>query len=120
MNPTIAYLKDLKEFLFEERIELSKLRKSTNWTEENLGNVLKSLKTKKSTDPVGLINELFKPAVAGCDVISSLMIMCNKVKDECEIPDFLQLSNISSIYKNRGSKSDLNSDRGIFNVTVKY
>ena len=80
--------------------------------------VLKSLKTKKTMDPVGLINELFKPPVAGRDVINSLLILSNKVRDEIEIPEFLELTDISSIYKNKGSKNDLNNDRGIFNVVT--
>ena len=116
MNANFHYLKELKENLFEERIKLSKMRKSPCWREDDLIKVLKSLKSKKSADPVGLINELFKPGVAGSDVISSLLLLSNKVKYECEIPDFVQLTNISSIYKRRGSKNDLNNDRGIFNV----
>ena len=44
-------------------------------------------------------------------------MLSNKSKDECEIPEFMELSNISSIYKSRGSRNDLNNDRGIFNVT---
>ena len=118
MNENYHYLRVLKENLFEERIKLSKLRKSPCWSEDDLMKVLKSLKIKKSADPVGLINELFKPGVAGSDVISSLLLMSNKVKYECEIPDFAQLTNISSIYKRRGSKNDLNNDRGIFNVAT--
>jgi hypothetical protein len=68
MNPNICYLRDLKEFLFRERFQLSKLRKSEEWTAENLLQVQKSLKMRKSADPSGLINELFKPGVAGLDV----------------------------------------------------
>ena len=43
-------------------------------------------------------------------------MLCNKVKAECSIPKFLELTNITSIYKNKGSKTDLNNDRGVFNV----
>ena len=113
MKPNFAYLKDLKNNLFEERVKLSKLRKSGCWDEDSLMKVLKSLKTKKTMDPVGLINELFKPPVAGRDVINSLLILSNKVRDEIEIPEFLELTDISSIYKNKGSKNDLNNDREI-------
>ena len=96
---------------------MSKLRKSEEWTAEDLLKVQKSLKLRKSADPSGLINELFKPGVGGEDVVRSLLILCNKARNECEIPDFLELTNITSIYKHRGSKSDLNSERGIFNVS---
>ena len=116
MKPAVSYMKYLKNNLFEERFEVSKLRKSTNWTEDNLLKVLKSLKLKKCTDPVGLINELFKPSVAGKDVINSLLVLSNKSKYECEIPDFIELTNILSIYKNKGSTNDVDIDRGIFNV----
>ena len=118
MKPSIAYLRNLEEHLFEERIQLSKLRKSANWTHEDLMKVLKSLKTKKSADAAGLINELFKPLVAGSDVIESLLLLSNKVKDQCEIPSFLQLANITSVYKSKGSVNDLNNDRGLFNVSA--
>ena len=46
MTPTFSYLKNLKDNLFEERLALSKLRKTSSWTEENLLYVLKSLKLK--------------------------------------------------------------------------
>ena len=118
MKPSFSYLRELKDYLFEDGVELSKLRKTPSWTEEDLWKVQKSLKLRKYADPVGLINELFKPGVAGCDLIKSLILLSNKSKDECEIPDFVQLSNITSIYKNRGSKSDLDSDRGVFNVAT--
>ena len=78
---------------------------------------MKQLKTNKATDPVGLINELFKPGVAGSDLFNSLLTLCNMVKIECKIPKFVELSNITSIFKNRGSKQDLDNDRGIFSVT---
>ena len=71
---------------------------------------------KKSADPLGLVFEIFRPEVAGSDLFQSLLTLCNQVKGECEIPKFLELTNISSIYKKKGSKSDLNNDRGVFNV----
>ena len=117
MKENYSYLKVLKDNLFYERLELSKLRKSASWTEENLEKVLKSLKPKKSADPAGLINEHFRPEVAVSDVNCSLLVLSNKAKDECEIPDFVQSTNISSIYKRRGSRNDLDNDRGVFNVS---
>ena len=65
---------------------------------------------------MGLIFELFRPEVAGTDLFQSLLLLCNKVKEECEMPIFLQLTNISSIFKNRGSRMELDNDRGVFNV----
>ena len=50
---------------------------------------------------------MFKPPVASTDI-----------KDKCYVPDLLRFKNISAIYKNKGSKSDLTNDRGIFTCTV--
>ena len=118
MESGFSYLRDLKDFLFEERLQLSKLRKTPWWTEHDLLKVQKSLKLNKSADPSGFINELFRPGVAGRDVVKSLLLISNKSKEESDIPDFVKLSNITSIYKLRGSKSDLNSDRGVFSVSA--
>lgn len=46
----------------------------------------------------------------------SLLYFCNGVKSRQVYPDVLQPSNITSLYKNKGEKADLNNDRGIFNV----
>ena len=110
-------LKENKEYLFSLRLELAKNRKSKKWTNDDLMKVMKQLKTKKATDPVGLVSELFKPGVAGLDLVQSTLTLCNMMKDECKIPKFAELANITSIFKNKGSKMDLNNDRGIFSVT---
>lgn len=116
--PGYEQLRDLKNNLFSMRFEIAKLRKSDNWSEPELMKVLKGLKSNKATDPVGLVYELFKPGVAGSDLLRSLLILCNKIKAQCQIPKFLELANISSLYKHRGSKMDLNNDRGVFNVVT--
>ena len=116
IKPEYYKLKELKNGLFELRTKLAKLRKSKDWKLSELVKVTKNIKSKKAADPKGLISEIFKPGVAGSDLLQSLLMLCNNVKTECRIPTFLQLTNITSIYKNRGSKSDLNNDRGVFNV----
>ena len=116
IRPDYAQLKDLKNGLFEIRNKLSKIRKTESWSQNELSKVLEQLKTNKAADPKGLISEIFKPGVAGADLTQSLLILCNKVKEECQLPAFLEWTNISSIYKNKGVKTDLNNDRGVFNV----
>ena len=116
MRPGYENLKELKESLFNWRLKLSKLRKTNCWTDSDLLKVTKQMKNNKAADPKGLISEIFKPGVAGSDLFQSLLLLCNKVKEECEIPAFMEWTNISSLYKHRGLKSDLNNDRGIFNV----
>ena len=85
---------ELKERLCESRLELSSLNKSLPWTRPQLLKVLSLLKNNKSRDPHGIINELFKPGVAGEKLITSQLIMFNKIKDEISFPEFMELSNI--------------------------
>ena len=48
---------------------------------------MKQLKVNKASDPVGLVSELFKPGVAGYDVVNSVLALCNMIKSECRIPE---------------------------------
>ena len=79
--------------------------------------VTQKLKANKATDPIGLVSELFKPGVAGHDVVKSVLKLSNMIKEECRIPEFMEMTNITSLYKNKGSRQDLDNDRGIFTVT---
>ena len=116
MQEEYSDLKQNKEYLFELRLKLSKTRKSDDWTMADLNKVMKNLKTKKAADPVGLVSELFKPGVAGSDLSQSTLMLCN-MKDECRIPWITEFAIIRSIFKKKGSKLDLNNDRGVFSVT---
>ena len=111
-------LKNLKETLFKKRLRLSKLRKSSKWNKKDLETVLKKLKNNKSRDPHGMVNEIFKPGVIGKDLQDSLLLLVNRIKDTVEIPKIMEYANITSIYKGKGEKVDLENDRGIFIVSV--
>ena len=117
VRPEYRQMKEHKEYLFNLRLKLSKSRKSADWEQSHIMKVFKNLKINKATDPVGLVSELFKPGVAGADVLSSVLTLCNMIKDECRIPEFMQFTNITSIWKQKGSRLDLNNDRGVFTVT---
>ena len=80
---------------------LTKNIKSNTWTEKDILRVLKSLKNEKCRDPLGLINEIFKPTIAGTDLVKSITIMMNKIKDLGKLPNLFRMKNISTIYKNR-------------------
>jgi hypothetical protein len=107
-------LKSLKEYLFKLRMKYSSKIISDDWSIIDLEKVLKSLKNGKARDPHGHIYELFK--YAGNDLKISLLKFYNLVKKKQIYPKILQPSNISSFYKLKGERSDLNNDRGVFNV----
>ena len=65
-----------------------------------------------------MLNELFKPGVIGQDLKEALLLMMNGVKMEMMIPTLMQLSNITTLFKNKGSRFDLNNERGIFILSI--
>ena len=110
-------VKNMKNLLFNMRLSLSKTRKSEPWGKQDLFKVLKTMKSGKSCDAIGYSNELFKPGVIGCDLVKSLLNIINRAKHESQIPRPFRLTKITSIYKSKGEKCDLQNDRGVHSVT---
>ena len=54
----------------------------------------------------------------GSDGLLSLLDMLNQIKEEILIPTKLNLSNISTIYKGKGSKQNVVNLRGIFKLPI--
>ena len=109
-------LQKCKENLFETRYSIASLRKSPNWTIQQIEKVCKTLKNSKARDEHGMVYELFKPPYAGKDVYQSLTKMFNEMKTQLEVPRFFESMSITSIFKNKGSRSEISNERGIFNL----
>ena len=107
-----------QQSLLEKRLMVTRDIKSPEWTEDDIRKTLKSLKNGKCKDPLGLINEIFKPPTAGSDMVKSLLLMMNNIKDKMKVPSIFRSKNVTAIYKNKGSKSELENDRGVFTCTV--
>ena len=84
---------------------------------KQLEDALKDLKNNKTRDNDGLINEIFKKNVIGHNLKESLLKMFNKMKQEKEIPSFMNVANITTVPK-KGSKLKLENERGIFRLSV--
>ena len=104
MNAELDDIFQLKNELWKQRYEKCKQLKTPRWTEDDLWKVLKKLKNNKTRDPMGLINEIFKPGVIGQDLFSALLALLNESKYENFIPLFMRLTNITSITKNVARK----------------
>ena len=111
-------IKDLKTELFNIRLKLAQKSITAPWTLTHLDKALKSLKNDKARDPHGWVNEIFKDGIAGKNLKLSLLRLLNNVKDENYIPEFIELADVTTIYKGKGDKFNLENYRGIFIVTV--
>ena len=98
---------DSQNELFKRRLGLAKENKSPPWVMKDLEDAIKELKTGKCRDPEGLVREVFKEDALGEDLKQSLLILFNKIKENQEFPAFMQLVNISAIYKGKGDLNDL-------------
>ena len=118
MKDTLKDILFLKEELWSSRLEELKDTKTDPWKLSDLESAIKSLKNNKTADPNGVINEIFKPGCAGTNLLESLVLLYNGIKKTFHIPLFVMLENITTIYKNKGSRFDMDNDRGIFILTV--
>ena len=108
----------MKNDLWKRRQDMLKLKKSPDWTISDLDKVLKALKNNKSRDPQGFINDIFKPGVIGKNLRVGILLLVNGVKDNFYFPPFMQWANVTTIFKSKGSRLCLDSDRGIFVINI--
>ena len=111
-------LKVEPETLCQERLKIASVNKTPPWSLDDVTNVLKGLKTGKSKDPYDIPNELFKPEVAGSNLILAITKLMNRIKDELTFPSPMGVCNVTHLYKNKGSKQHFDSYRGIFRTPV--
>ena len=118
IKPELVDLYHMKNDLWKRRQEILRLKKSPDWTIDDLNKVLKALKNNKSRDPHGFINDIFKPGVIGNNLRNGILYLVNGIKENFFFPAFMQWANVTTIYKSRGSRLCLDSDRGIFVISI--
>ena len=118
MRPDLKDLQSIKTKMFEIILKTCANTRTDPWTIQELDKVLNSLKKDKCRDPKGLVNELFSTKVAGKNLKTSLLVLFNSIKESDKIPSFMKIADITTIYKGKGSKNDLNTERGIFIVSI--
>ena len=118
IKPELMDVYFLKMELWKSRLEELVSEKSEPWDLQQLDKVLKSLKNKKTKDPNGIINEIIKPGIIGSDLKNALLELFDGIKSNLFLPEYMMLENIGSIYKSKGSKFEMENERGIFILTV--
>ena len=111
-------IKEAKEELCRQRLKEASRNRTPPWSMNQLETVLQYLKKNKSRDPFGFINEIFKPDVAGMDLKLAILSLMNRIKSDQIYPEILEVCNISSIYKRKGSRNDFLNYRGIFRLSI--
>ena len=65
-----------------------------------------------------MIKEVFKKDCIRIYPKKALLLLFNGIKSKMLVPSFMNGSNITTIYKNKGSRIDPENDRGVFIITV--
>ena len=106
----------LKNYLCELRLELTKNNSYVSWSMDDIDKVLNNLKLNKAKDPHGHVNEMYKNF--GNDGKLSLLIMMNNIKQVLVLPTKMEDSDVTTLYKGKGSKQDVINMRGIFQLPI--
>ena len=61
---------------------------------------------------------MFQENVCGDDLKKAILKLMNSIKNKQEFPNCLEMSNITSIYKKKGSRNEYGQYRGIFRVVI--
>ena len=54
----------------------------------------------------------------GADLKESLFLLYSQIKEELVVPEIMENANITSIYKGKGQKNDIQNERGIFGMNI--
>ena len=93
-------------------------KKTEEWSINNVIKAVKDLKSNKTRDPFGIYNETFKDCAEEGDLMRALEKLVNGIKTWQYLPKHMSYGNITSIYKNKGSRRNLENDRGIFILNI--
>ena len=103
--------------LVKLKVNQARLNKSDPFSLPELEEALFNLNEGRARDPEGLCAELFKDKVIGQSLKESLLIMMNTIKEEGEVPSYMNVTTVTTIPK-VGSKFKLTNERGIFKVSI--
>ena len=118
-RPIIPGLEQYKheiESRFNDILKISNEVKFPDWNIRDLDKVLGTLKKGQSQDTMLFSNELFMLQNIGEDLKLSILLFCNKIKNNMTIPDFLQNIHVTAINKKKKCPLSLEGLRGIFLV----
>ena len=113
--PRLQKSRTLRQKLIKMKLSLSKKVKSEPFKMEDLDKVLNDIKSGKSREPKGISQEIFRPSNIGQDLKDSLLKLCNSIKKDGQVPEFMCEATISTIPK-KGPRTELKNKRGIFLV----
>ena len=95
-------LKQLRETLFQLRLNFCKKQKTAPWSMKNFDAAIEELKKNKSRYPNGWKNELFMKEVAENNLKISMLESINRIKSENYYPDFMRKADVTTTYKGKG------------------
>ena len=81
------------------KLKVARKNQTRPFTMQELETVLQGLCSGKARDPSGISREIFHLSKIGSDLKNSLLVLCNEVKNQGKIPEFMLKTTISTIPK---------------------
>ena len=98
IKDSLEHVQKARETLCDERLAEASTCKTPPWSVEDVKNVLKQLKPGKSKDPYDFPNKIFRPDVAGEDLILALTKLLNRIKSELIFPSPMNVCNVTNLF----------------------
>ena len=115
MHPKMKVAKNMREKVIKLKLKMAKKTLSKPFEMEELEKIFKTQKSGKARDPSGIYRDIFKPSIIGYNLKLSLLVLCNDIKKQGKVPNFMLQTTISTIPK-KGSQTELKNETGIFLV----
>ena len=74
VHPEFLDIQEIKDSIFQLKMDQVKMKKTDDWTMAELDNVLKHIQKGKSRDPDGLSREIFLPSMIGDNLKESFNV----------------------------------------------
>ena len=89
-HPDFKDIEEIKSEAFKIKLEKARQTKSSEWTIQDLEEVLRRVGQNKSRDPDGLNMSIFHVDCIGTNFKESLLVMFNQLKKHGIIPSFMK------------------------------
>ena len=114
-----ANLKDYESAmnqLCRRRLHKARTTHSPDFSLSEVRNAISELKEGRCIDPTGFVREIFTRA--GTGLVQSIVTMLNMIKKKWQVPSRWAEMYVFTLYKQKGSRKELENHRGIFIVVI--
>ena len=110
-----------REKLCKLRLKESAQKKTPLWTSKDVKCAIKDLNKGTYKYSYGIPYELYQEGIVRDGLLAGVVTFMIKIKENpMEYPSTMEQYNVTSIYKNKGDRSNYNSHRGVLRTHIRH